>query len=563
MRRVAPVALALVLLAACAAPADAALKWGRCPSAQSFECAVLRVPLDHSGKVPGTIPLHVARTRRGSHARVLVALSGGPGQGAVADADFTADGLRSARSRYALVTLDQRGTGDSAPLSCPALQRIAALNAETAQRVRDCANRIGDRRAFYSTADSVADLEDLRQGLHVPKLALQGISYGTFVAQQYARTHPTRTARLILDSVVGKQSVDTLLLDTYAAIPRLLSEQCAGGACRGITDDPLGDVRTLAARIENRPLSGHVVDQRGHRHTVKLGATGLAAMLLSGDLNPHLQAALPAAVRSAVEGDATPLLRLVQPAIGPPSGLRELSEGLNVATTCDDIRLSYPIDSPIAGRREQMLAAVAAAPADKLGPFSRRLTTDFSVDEECLLYPPTVTTAPSTAPLPDVPALVLSGRQDWRTPLENGLAVAAELPRAQFVTVPGTGHDELDSDLSGCVDRALRRFFAGRRVGDPCKGHSNQVPPQPKAPSRLSRLAPAPGIPGTRGRVLRAAVGTLNDARETSWELGDAGFAARRAGGLRAGRWRLAGETTFVLRGVEWAPGVRVTGRVQ
>src|SRR3954465_6936828 len=250
MRRLAPAVLALVLLASGAAPADAALRWGRCPSAQAFECAVLRVPLDRSGKVPGTIPLHVAPPRRGTHARVLVALSGGPGQGAVADADFTADALSSARSRYAIVTIDQRGTGDSAPLSCPALQRIAALNAETPERVRDCANRIGPKRAFFSTADSVADLEDLRQALHVPKLALQGISYGTFVAQQYARTYPSRTDRLILDSVVGKQSVDTFLLDTYAAIPRLLSEQCAGGQCAGITSDPLGDVRTLAARSE-------------------------------------------------------------------------------------------------------------------------------------------------------------------------------------------------------------------------------------------------------------------------------------------------------------------------
>src|SRR3954447_10683680 len=129
MRRLAPAVLALVLLAVGAAPAHAALRWGRCPSAQAFECAVLRVPLDHSGKVPGTIPLHVARTRRGTHARALVALSGGPREGAGAGAHLTADALSSARSRYAIVTIDQRGTGDSAPLSCPALQRITALNA--------------------------------------------------------------------------------------------------------------------------------------------------------------------------------------------------------------------------------------------------------------------------------------------------------------------------------------------------------------------------------------------------------------------------------------------------
>src|SRR4051812_3011331 len=423
MRRLLPVVLALVAFASGAAPADAALKWGRCKSAQTFECAVLRVPLDHSGKVPGTIPLHVARTRRGTHARALVALSGGPGQGAVADADYSADTLSSARSRYAIVAIDQRGTGDSAPLSCPALQRIAALNAETAERVRDCANRIGPRRAFYSTADTVADLEDLRRALHLPKLAFHGISYGTFVAQQYARTYPTRTDRLILDSVVGKASVDNWLLDTYSAIPRLLGEQCAKGACKGITDDPLGDVRTLAARIEHRPLTGLVVDARGRRHTVKLGTTGLAAMLLAGALAPPLQAALPAAVRSAVQGAPTPLLNLVQPATGPPLKLRELSEGLNIATTCDDIKMSFPIDSPAEERAAQISGALGALPSDRFGPSSRFVVGEFSVDEECRLSPPTVTTAPSTAPLPDVPAVLFSGRQDWRTPLENARAV--------------------------------------------------------------------------------------------------------------------------------------------
>jgi pimeloyl-ACP methyl ester carboxylesterase len=431
MRRLAPAVLALVLVAAGAAPARAALQWSQCKSAQAFECAILRVPLDHSGKVPGTIPLHVARTKRGTHARYLVTLSGGPGQSAVADADFTADALSSARSRYGIIAVDQRGTGDSDPLSCPALQKITALNAETPARVRDCANRIGAARAFFSTADTVADLESLRQALHVPKLALQGISYGTFVAEQYARTYPTHTDRLILDSVVGKDGVDNLLLDTYAAIPRLVREQCANGSCQGITTDPLGDIRTLAKRIETHPLTGHVIDARGQRRTMKLGAVGLAALLVSGDLNPHLQAALPAAVHSAVTGDATPLLHLIQPAVGPPTPLRDLSEGLNIATTCDDNRMSFAIDSPVSGRPAALADALANAPTDRFGPFDRELVGAFSVDEECLLYPPTVTTAPSTAPLPDVPALVLSGRQDWRTPLENGQSVAAEMPHGR------------------------------------------------------------------------------------------------------------------------------------
>src|SRR3954470_22393241 len=113
MRRVLPAALDALAVLASAAPADAALRWGSCSSARAFRCAILRVPLDHSGRVKGTIPLHVARMRGGSRRHVLVALSGGPGQGAVAEADSSAEGLRSAASRYAIVTLDQRGTGDS------------------------------------------------------------------------------------------------------------------------------------------------------------------------------------------------------------------------------------------------------------------------------------------------------------------------------------------------------------------------------------------------------------------------------------------------------------------
>src|SRR3954447_3132947 len=155
MRRAPLAALAVAGLLAGAPSANAALKWGSCASAQAVEWAVLRVPLDRSGHVAGTIPLHVARTRAGTHRRGLVALSGGPGQGAVAASDFTADTLHAARSRYAIVTVDQRGTGDSAPLDCPNLQHRAALNAETAPRVRDCAQHLGARRAFFSTADTV------------------------------------------------------------------------------------------------------------------------------------------------------------------------------------------------------------------------------------------------------------------------------------------------------------------------------------------------------------------------------------------------------------------------
>ena len=129
----------------------------------------------------------------------------------------------------------------------PNLQRLRSLDPYTPQAVANCANRIGPRRAFYTTADTVLDIDALRQALGADKIALMGISYGTHVALQYARAFPEHVDRLILDSIVGPDRPDGFLLDTYRNVPRVLTEQCAHSACRNATKDPVADVAALVA----------------------------------------------------------------------------------------------------------------------------------------------------------------------------------------------------------------------------------------------------------------------------------------------------------------------------
>jgi pimeloyl-ACP methyl ester carboxylesterase len=562
-RTVLAAALAAGLLLPAAA-AGAPLRFGPCGPAQpGFRCATLRVPLDRSGGLPGTIGLRVARqvsAPRG--AGVLVALAGGPGQSAIGLAPSYVRTLGPALRRYRLVVVDQRGTGESGLLRCPRLQRASELDPDPAPLVAGCAAELGPRRDHYSTTDSVDDLEALRAALGVPRLAFQGTSYGTYVAVQYARRYPDRTDRLVLDSSVGPAGVDALLLDSWGPLPRILGDQCAGARCRAITADPVADLRALAARLEGRPLRGFVVDGSGRRRSASLTAVGLANLTMAGDLAPHLRAAMPAGVRSALDGDPAPLLRLIAPAIGAPFTARELSAGLNVAATCADTRLAYATTTPLAERPALMAAALAAAPDAALGPFSRPLVERMSVDEECRTWPVGEVAGPVDAPLPGVSTLILGGSLDVRTPLENDRALAELIPGAQLVVVPGSGHDEIDSDLNGCVRRALVRFFADRRVGDPCAGPSYAVPPQPIAPTSLAGTPAAPGTRGARGRVLAAAVGTVNDVREALLERSEAGLADRRGGALRAGTWETAGVTGLVLRAASWVPGVRVSGRI-
>jgi pimeloyl-ACP methyl ester carboxylesterase len=570
MRAARPAPLAAALAAALAllfaVSAQAAPRLRPCPKQPDFGCGVLRVPLDRSGHVPGTIALHfAARYRHPPGNRVLVALSGGPGQQGVAYADSFAESLRPALSRYRLVVVDQRGTGLSGALSCPNLQPLGSLDPIMPQAVAACAARIGPRRAFYTTTDTVQDLEALRVALGAPKLALMGISYGTHVALQYARQYPGHVDRLILDSIVGPAGPDGFLLDTYRNLPRVLREQCARGQCTGVTKDPVGDVAAVARAIEAKPISGRAYGPDGRPHRVRYGsAEELSFLVTAGDLNPFLQAALPGAIAAARAGDPSELLRVRRVGEGPVTPTKDLSFGLNVTTGCEDAELPYSLTTPLDQRPAIVAQAAAALDPSVLNPFDAATIERSSYVDDCIDWPTDVTAQPSAAPLPDVRALLLSGRLDTRTPLENGAATHAALPHSSFVTVPGTGHDELDSDYTGCADRALRRFIAGTTVGNPCAGKTNQVDVLPLPPRSLADFRSAPGVGGDRGRAVFAVLDTVLDARVAALQALFAGFKNVQAGGLYGGT--VSAPPSFSgalsLRGYAYVPGLRVTGRL-
>ena len=95
-----------------------------------------------------------------------------------------------------------------------------------------CAEQLGPDRAFYTTADSVADIEAIREAGGYEKLILYGTSYGTKVALQFAQDHPEQVQALVLDSVVLPDGPDQLLRSTTASVPRS-SISCAR---RGLAD---------------------------------------------------------------------------------------------------------------------------------------------------------------------------------------------------------------------------------------------------------------------------------------------------------------------------------------
>ena len=71
------------------------------------------------------------------------------------------------------------------------------------------AAQLGARRGLYRTADSVADIEALREQAGYARLTIYAVSYGTKVALAYAAAHPDRIVAVqAKEQRVGRVMID-------------------------------------------------------------------------------------------------------------------------------------------------------------------------------------------------------------------------------------------------------------------------------------------------------------------------------------------------------------------
>ena len=373
--------LLLLVASACGlvapATAGARLRFRDC---RGVPCARLAVPLDRGKPARGRISLYVERRPAARRPRrgITLLLAGGPGQAATAA--YAGFPRRESYSDFAaltprndIVVFDQRGTGHSGLLRCPELEHASLVDAGA--EAAACARRLGPRRGYYRTTDTIDDIEALRVALGARRVTLVGVSYGTLVAQAYAARHPDRVERVLLDSILGVSGWDPFYRDVFHAVPRVVRAVC-GAACRRFTRDPVTDVGQLVERLGQGPLHGRVVLPNGRRRPSALTRPELFFTLGAGDLDDISRSAFPAAVSSALHGDAAPILRLKRRAVVSEStgSPRELSAGLYAATTCEEIPFPWPRFSDLATRYDAIWAAALQIPPAELYPFDAATT---------------------------------------------------------------------------------------------------------------------------------------------------------------------------------------------
>jgi pimeloyl-ACP methyl ester carboxylesterase len=542
-------ALVPVLLAAVvAAPgAGAASGFDAC-SPNGLQCATLSVPLDHSGATAGQVPLYVEELpATGTPRGVMLMLAGGPGQASAETFDLAKRGAywQSYFPGYTLVAYDDRGTGKSGALDC-----------STARTIEDCAGAIPGR-AFYTTRDHAEDIESVRLALGVDKLAIFGVSYGTKHAVAYALAHPSHVERLLLDSELLPDR-DILGTDSLRAIPGSVNGICAAGACPTLPSNLGGQFATLANKLVNAPLIGNVNATPAGTVAVRIDGSEMLALAYESDLSTGISSQLPAALDAAIRGWPLPLERLAAlDDVLNNSLFTDISVGLYYATTCGDGPFPWSPNDPAATREAALNAAINALPPGATGPFGS-WTLNESVAWPCVFWPaPSGGAALAPGPLPDVPALVLSGDRDIRTPTSSAVAIAARFPHGRVLVVPGSGHSVLNR--SDCAANAVRGWLDGSTPPAVCTRLSLGVPPLARWTHSVAAMRPVAHVVGALGRTLAAVVQTLHDA-EDAWLLGRQ--SSTTIDGLVGGR--MVPDPTSVLRlqGYSSVGGLALSGTI-
>ncbi len=570
----------------------------RCGSGPLIYCGRIRVPLDRALHDGPTISLAYRwYPASGAHtaAGTLVPVEGGPGYGSIGSAEEFAEMYGPLLRRWNMLVIDNRGTGTSVPIDCPALQDFKGPTAGEpfALAAAQCAAKLnGEWHAkggapiqasdLFTSAAAAADMAQIIHALRTGPVDIYGDSYGSFFAQVFADHYPQLAKSVVLDSTYSTYQLEPWYRSSHNAMPADFDAACErwSPCATAETGSPWQTLGQLASTLRTTPVSGEVPGPRGARVHVTMGVVGLVDLVndAAGDL--HIYAEIDAAARAALHGYDAPLLRLYAQRLifdenyfGVPPQF--YSVGLYLAVSCLDYPQLFEMSASPAQRALQFASAQETLPAETFAPFTTAEWLEQDENTEaysaCLDWPsPTIAAPPvvGTPPLlpASLPVLVLGGELDtWTPPADHNKILGYLGGDARFIEVANATHVVGEGDTP-CGSQLVREFVRApskiqslnascvERTAGSCRrclpalarrSPAGDLDPRPSERRRAPTDRGGRRDGGRRGRARRGAVaqrirnrpqgrGTERRQRRNR-RLGCADAEARRTGAGRAG----------------------------
>ncbi len=375
----------------------------------------------------------------------FVPIAGGPGQSTIEFYSLLSHAFEQIRQTRDIVLLDQRGTGASARMECDMGDEVIVGQLTPAQTIvatEACLDALPYRPEFFTTSVAVEDLEALRIALSYSQFNVYGVSYGTRVAQHYARRYPDAVRTIILDGVVPPQLAvgPGIAIEAQEALGRIFARCAENAACNARFPEIVDEF----ALLEKRLLAGAIPVElanplSGARQTVQFGNAQLAGAIRLLSYTPHTVALIPLLIHEAANGNEAPLASQFLMAMERISD--SLAIGMHNAVVCTE-------DAPFFDGEKVTREALEST---YLGPMQLD-----ALGAICSVWPAGVLDPEFKAPLAtDKPVLLLSGDADPVTPPHFAELAAVDLGNASHLIGRNQGHGQA---AAGCMPEVIGRF---------------------------------------------------------------------------------------------------------
>ncbi len=456
MQRIARLLLTTLALAAMS-PSARALELEECrisagPASPSIRarCGRMERPLDADDPESETIALRVVvvpALNLKPEPDPIVPLAGGPGQGAVQFYAIYRDAFEYVRRNRDILLVDQRGTGESARMDCPVEDELIEGQfsvAETVRYMKECLESLPHDPRFFTTSVAVHDLEAVRAALGYPAVNLYGVSYGSRVAQHYARRYPGQTRTVTLDGVVPPQLAlgPNIAIEAQRALDNIFDRCAIEPDCAERFPDIADTFQRLRRRLESRAASVELAHPvTGRFETVSFGHLELAGAIRLLAYQPSTIAMIPLLVSEAAAGRFEPLA--AQYLLTMTSLSESLALGMHNAVMCsEDVPLYGELDIDTRALNASYIGAVQLEALEAI----------------CSVWPQGPVDDDFKVPLSNgIPTLLLSGSADPITPPAYADVAARDLRRAWLLTQQHQGHGQLPV---GCLPRLFDKFVS-------------------------------------------------------------------------------------------------------
>ena len=377
----------------------------------------------------------------------LLFLAGGPGQAAVELSTMINRVFREVRKTRDIILIDQRGTGQSRPLSCDfdEPENIYSLLTKDfkVSDVTQCISQFEGDLSQFTTENAIRDFDQVRSALGYNKINIYGGSYGTRAGLVYMRMFPESLESAVLDSVGPIEVPIGLFGQSGARAFNLLIESCKSNqSCHQAFPNLVAEFQQVKNYLAKEPVTLDIQHPRlGTSVKFILDKDKFTSNLRMQLYSVNGRSLVPLVIHQAFLGNYQPLIGLM----ASTEGEQKVYTGLYFNIVCNE---DLPKISP------QMQAIDANNNFDGG-------STHFAFNTICPLFPQyrlsdnfyqSVTTT--------IPTLILSGNLDPVTPPSNGEYSANTLPNSHHIIVEYAAHVVA---MSTCASDIINEFLTSKK----------------------------------------------------------------------------------------------------